>query len=197
MVAEYKQRGGTHNVRVNRAFATFAQQQAIFEKYGPGRAARPGNSAHNYGIALDIDRGAANEMSKMGLLAKYGFERPVNGEPWHLQVAGVSAAMAKNGVFSADDTSKQGDRKDSSTLLAANNVGVAPSTQVVTQKGSSPEKAAYSPVAANTTAMKEEKVTNARSGVQATPAGHGTARVPEFSWNDPSFFALNLGALVA
>lgn len=197
MVAEYKQNGGTQPVKVNRAFATFDQQAAMYKKYGPGRAAKPGNSAHNYGIAIDADRGALNDMDRMGLLSKYGFERPVSGEPWHLQVAGVSAAMAKNGVFSADNTAAQGDRSSPSKIAG---IGTAnqPTTQVTTKKGSSPESAAYSAAPrAPASAQQGGSDTTARSSVQATPAGHGTARIPEFSWNDPTFFALNLGALTS
>ena len=48
--------------------------------------ARPGHSQHETGMAMDINSEQANELHSMGLLSKYGFDRPVKGEPWHLQV---------------------------------------------------------------------------------------------------------------
>lgn len=215
MVAEYKQRGGKFPVSVNRAFATYEQQAALFKKYGPGRAARPGRSAHNFGIAIDIDSPAANEMAKMGLLDKYGFDRPVRGEPWHLQVKGVSAAMARQGIYSADAPVHQGapaestatreaSRSAPSVLASADRYALPsgemkPVTSVRREEGLSPEAAAYNPipsakVMSNTGSSKKGDV----PGMQAaSPSGHGTARIPEFSFGDPTFFALNIGALAS
>lgn len=211
MVAEYQSLGGKHPVRVNRAFASYEQQAEIYKKYGPGRAARPGNSAHNYGIAIDIDRGAANEMASMGLLAKYGFERPVRGEPWHLQVAGVSAAMAKKGIFSADMPAAQGG--DTVAQVGSEGAtGTAPtispsaaakagtgsvSTSMATETGLPAEKAAYDPRTPTVPSLQGEGKMAAANPDRnvASPSGHGAARIPEFSYADPTFFALNLGAL--
>lgn len=215
MVAEYKQRGGKFPVSVNRAFASYEQQAALFKKYGPGRAARPGRSAHNFGVAIDIDSPAANEMAKMGLLDKYGFDRPVKGEPWHLQVKGVSAAMARQGIYSADApvdqgapaeaTAKREASRSAPSVLASADRDALPSgemkpvTSVRREEGLSPEAAAYSStpsakVMSDTGSSKKGDV----PGMQAaSPSGHGTARIPEFSFGDPTFFALNLGALAS
>jgi len=202
MVAEYQSMGGTQPVRVNRGFATHEQQAQLFQKYGPGRAARPGFSAHNHGVAIDIDRGAANEMDRMGLLSKHGFERPVRGEPWHLQVAGVTAQMARNGIYSADHPSVQGDRSaskssgmySSPSMVASSASGS--NTDPVTNTGLPPEKAAYEPSADVTTPQVTSEPVASRSPVRgATPAGHGASRIPEFSYADPTFFAMNLGAI--
>ncbi len=215
MVAEYQSLGGKQRVSINRGFATHEQQAALFQKYGPGRAARPGNSAHNYGIALDIDRGAANEMERMGLLAKYGFERPLGHEPWHLQVAGVSAAMAKNGIYSADTPSAQGGGADqvaqagvpsttsSAPPLSTSSTSKAGTgdvrTSMETSSGLPPEQAAYDPrpPITNPATQGSGQAVSGLSRNSATPSGHGTSRIPEFSYADPTFFALNLGALTA
>lgn len=213
MVAEYKQRGGKHPVNVNRAFASYEQQEALFKKYGPGRAARPGRSAHNFGVAIDIDRAAANEMAEMGLLDKYGFDRPVRGEPWHLQVKGVSAAMARQGIYSADHPNSQGGDPEAtasatrgapagsqapSVMARAQTDPTQPATKMVRETGTTPEKAVYDPrPKAAPTEKPEGQMVGARSSNAAMPAGHGAARIPEFSYADPTFFALNLGALSA
>lgn len=210
MVTEYKQRGGKYPVSVNRAFASYEQQAALFKKYGPGRAARPGRSAHNYGVAIDIDSPAANEMARMGLLDKYGFDRPVKGEPWHLQVKGVSAAMARQGIYSADTPSAQGDTgtflsadsggsQQAPSVLATADAGNTnqPETRVKRENGKSAEAAAYNPKSASSMVAKDDTSAGASapSTNTATPSGHGTTRIPEFSYGDPTFFALNLGAL--
>lgn len=209
MVSEYKSRGGKHPVNVNRAFATHEQQAALFAKYGPGRAARPGNSAHNYGVAIDIDRAAANDMASMGLLDKYGFDRPVAGEPWHLQVKGVTAAMAKKGIYSADSPSKQGGgdeeavasrgaSQNAPSVMSAQPSSESPETRVQRENGLPAETAAYSPKQAPAAAKSESSQKAQVPGVDvATPAGHGVSRIPEFSYGDPTFFALNLGALAS
>lgn len=49
--------------------------------------APPGHSRHESGLAMDIDSEQANQLAKLGLLEKYGFDRPVKGEPWHIQLA--------------------------------------------------------------------------------------------------------------
>lgn len=109
MVQEYGELTGK-KVRVNSGFRTFEDQAAEY-KANPQKAAPPGNSLHEYGLAIDIDSATANDMEKLGLLRKYGFTRPVGGEPWHLEAAGIqtardkakksieaAAAMIKNGV---------------------------------------------------------------------------------------------------
>lgn len=212
MVAEYQSMGGKHKVNVNRGFATHEQQAELYQKYGSKRAARPGNSAHNFGIAIDIDRGAAGDMERMGLLAKYGFERPIGHEPWHLQVAGVSAAMAKNGIYSADAPSAQGGGEQVAQAKTATSAAPPLSTSSTakagtgdvrtsmdTSSGLPPEQAAYDPrpTAFPQTAQGDGQVGAGLSRNAASPSGHGASRIPEFSYADPTFFALNLGALTA
>jgi hypothetical protein len=70
-----------------------AQQTALYNKYGPGRAAKPGKSLHEIGLAIDIDPSQANELEEMGLMKKYGFTRPVNKEDWHAEPAGIQGSI--------------------------------------------------------------------------------------------------------
>jgi uncharacterized membrane protein YgcG len=102
MVQEYGQMTGK-TVTVREGFRTYEQQAALREKKG-NAAAKPGNSMHEFGLAIDIDSVVANEMDKLGLMRKYGFTRPIGGEPWHLEPAGIQ----KN-VKLARDNRKEAD----------------------------------------------------------------------------------------
>lgn len=89
MVEEYGDKTGK-TVYVNSGYRD-RNKQAILHAQNPRKAAAPGRSLHEFGLALDVDRIYLNEMEKMGLLRKYGFTRPVGGEPWHLEPAGIQA----------------------------------------------------------------------------------------------------------
>jgi hypothetical protein len=94
MVEEYGSKTGK-KVTVTSGARTMSQQAALFSKYGPGRAARPGSSLHEFGLALDVDPKALNEMEKLGLMRKYGLTRPVGGEDWHVEPIGIQSNIAK------------------------------------------------------------------------------------------------------
>jgi len=88
MAEEYGEKTGK-SIQVNDGFRTRAMQEALFKKYGPGRAAKPGHSRHETGLAIDIQSATAAKLEKLGLMKKYGFTRPVGQEPWHLEPAGI------------------------------------------------------------------------------------------------------------
>ena len=100
MAKEYKDLTGK-DIQVNEAFRTRADQEALYKKYGKGRAAPPGSSLHEHGLAIDIASVDANQLDKMGLMRKYGFTRPIGGETWHIEPAGV----ALNAKQARDDKS--------------------------------------------------------------------------------------------
>lgn len=89
MAKEYATLTGK-TINVNEAFRSREDQAALFNKYGPGRAAPPGSSLHEHGLAIDINSATADELDKLGLMRKYGFTRPIGGEKWHIEPAGVS-----------------------------------------------------------------------------------------------------------
>ena len=68
-------------------FRTYAEQQALYNQYGSGRAARPGYSNHQNGISMDIGGvngyGTAAFNWLKGNAGKYGFVNDVPGEFWH------------------------------------------------------------------------------------------------------------------
>lgn len=92
MAQEYGELTGK-SITVNEAFRTYAQQAEIHRR-SPGTSAPPGKSLHEFGLAMDIDRGILGELDKMGLMKKYGFTRPVGSEPWHAEPAGIQLDLS-------------------------------------------------------------------------------------------------------
>lgn len=92
MVTEYNTLTGKQ-VYVESAFRSRADQERVGRE-NPGKAARPGTSLHEFGLALDISREDAAALEKLGLMRKYGFTRPVGGEPWHIEPAGIQTNIA-------------------------------------------------------------------------------------------------------
>ena len=88
MAKEYKSLTGK-DIPVSEAFRTYAEQAAFYKK-DPSKAAAPGKSTHEFGLALDIGRGVSKELDEMGLLRKYGFTVPIGKEDWHIEPIGVS-----------------------------------------------------------------------------------------------------------
>ena len=80
-------------IQINSAFRDPKEQAELFAKYGSPRAARPGKSKHEVGLAVDMNSADANQAIGMGLFDKYGFQRPIASEPWH-----VEAKEARNSV---------------------------------------------------------------------------------------------------
>lgn len=78
---------------VNSGFRSSEKQAALY-KADPTTAAPPGSSLHEYGLAVDVNQTILDEMDKIGLLRKYGFTRPVGGEPWHLEATGIQGNIA-------------------------------------------------------------------------------------------------------
>lgn len=128
MAKEYNALTGK-TIPVNEAFRSYEDQAALYAKM-PGKAAKPGNSTHEFGLALDINSKEADELDKLGLMRKYGFTRPIGGEKWHIEPIGVSldpnrAKKDQNYRFTAIQSSpgKGGDgygSLDNSTLKKRN-----------------------------------------------------------------------------
>jgi len=89
MANEYNRITGK-TIPINSAYRSYAYQAALKKKYGD-KAASPGNSTHEFGLAIDMNSSTANELDKMGLMKKYGFTRPVGKETWHVEPAGIQS----------------------------------------------------------------------------------------------------------
>jgi len=91
-IKEYEQRTG-NKATITSEVRTYAKQKELYDAYVAGGrkgmpVARPGTSQHETGSAVDINRTAADAMDRMGILKKYGLDRPVANDPVHVQLAG-------------------------------------------------------------------------------------------------------------
>ena len=92
MAEEYGEKTGK-TIQVNSGYRSYERQAALHRQF-PQKAAAPGRSLHEKGMAIDINSSDANELEKLGLMKKYGFTRPVGGEPWHIEPAGIQKNIA-------------------------------------------------------------------------------------------------------
>ena len=77
-------------LHVNYGKRTYAEQAALWAKYGPPRAARPGTSRHETGLAADVVteklRISVGSVKKIrAALKNHGLCLPVPNEPWHVE----------------------------------------------------------------------------------------------------------------
>jgi len=85
----YFKKTGKH-IKINSGFRTYDEQKEMYNNAKDKKyVAKPGTSYHEKGLALDIDRDIVNELDEMGLLKEYGFHRPLNFEPWHIEPIGT------------------------------------------------------------------------------------------------------------
>ena len=91
-------------VLLNSAFRNYNEQKYLFEGFqhhlpGFNKAARPGASEHQSGVAFDLavsggDGNPVYDWLKSNATT-FGFIRTVNGEPWHWEFDSAAAAKAK------------------------------------------------------------------------------------------------------
>ncbi len=93
MVQEYGETTGK-KIIVTSGYRSTQEQEALYRK-NPRKAARPGRSLHEFGLALDVNSTDLDALDKAGLMRKYGFTRPVGGEPWHMEPAGIQVDLAR------------------------------------------------------------------------------------------------------
>lgn len=110
MASEFQKLTGDPLV-INSGFRSY-EKQAALHKANPAKAAPPGRSLHEFGLAVDINSQTFNKLEELGLTRKYGITRPVGGEPWHGEPAGIqlnlngskedpqlAAQLVESGVF--------------------------------------------------------------------------------------------------
>jgi hypothetical protein len=95
--------GNGVRVVINSGFRSFPEQKVLFEGFKAGlpgfnKAAPPGSSNHQSGIAFDIAVGGGDGDPTYEWLKRNaperGFVRTVNGEPWHWEFDPPKAAAA-------------------------------------------------------------------------------------------------------
>ena len=88
MAADYMSKTGK-KITVNSGYRSREKQAALYAKSqrqgGRPPTARPGRSRHEHGFAIDINSSDGEMLQKLGLLAAFGFNRPVPGEKWHIE----------------------------------------------------------------------------------------------------------------
>jgi hypothetical protein len=97
MIAEYGK-----PVQVNAAMRDMQEQQTLYDKWiANGKmgnpVAKPGQSKHNFGRALDLNRDQVTALSSSGLLSRYGF-KTIDNDPPHIEMARFG------GVFSGPES---------------------------------------------------------------------------------------------
>lgn len=104
---EYKLQTGKELV-VTTAYRSTEQQTKLYNNKDY-KAAAPGTSLHEYGVAFDINPAQAEEAERIGLLGKYGFHRPLandNKEKQHVQPMSVEKVPALAKLANVGDTGK-------------------------------------------------------------------------------------------
>ena len=93
--AEYKQKTGK-TVSVTSGLRSYEDQLRLWNNRGnnPNPVAKPGTSLHERGLAIDVSKSDAEAMDSMGILGKYGLNRPVRGDPVHIQLMGTKSNEA-------------------------------------------------------------------------------------------------------
>lgn len=77
-----------------------ADQERAYALYKAGRgplAARPGTSAHEFGLAIDVSPRPGEDARSASLLSKYGLGLTVRGEPWHIGMPGGNKGLPSGG----------------------------------------------------------------------------------------------------
>jgi hypothetical protein len=85
-------------ISIGSGFRTFAEQAKLYadwvaRKPGQARAAKPGESNHNYGLAADLvfaggNNGAVARWAHTNA-GRYGLVFPMGDEPWHIEPIGA------------------------------------------------------------------------------------------------------------
>jgi len=157
LAKEYNEKTG-QKIQINSGYRSTEEQAALYAKIGPPNAAPPGRSRHESGLAVDINSADANKATELGLMAKYGFTRPVRGEAWHIEPIesakrgptpdnpykpGAPVAVANNGKAASPETGSKPPASVAPPSVAASGASGA--------SGASSSTMAYSPSASSQT----------------------------------------------
>lgn len=95
-------------IRITSSFRSFREQARLFKRFGEARAARPGGSFHNFGLAVDISTSPPEGLDTVGGIAEdFGLRwggRFTGGlrEPWHIDAGGFVTLEEARRVITAD-----------------------------------------------------------------------------------------------
>lgn len=158
-----------------------AEKQAALYAANPAKAAKPGYSMHEFGLAIDINSADANLMESMGLFKKYGFVRPISNEAWHIEplaIQGMKSAIRRGKEEAVIAKTGNGDDSAKSKTESEG----APQTATATQTPAKPAATSVAPASAQgATAMATPAPTPAApapTSNQVSPPTTATASAP-------------------
>ncbi|MBI3928064.1 MAG: M15 family metallopeptidase [Armatimonadetes bacterium] len=76
-------------LKITSGYRTYAEQQALYAKYGSGRAAKPGTSNHESGRAIDFANTSGAYAWLKQNAARFGLYNKIASEPWHYSTTGT------------------------------------------------------------------------------------------------------------
>ena len=88
-------------VKIGSGYRSYAEQDKLYKdwlagKPGQAKAAPPGKSNHNHGLAADLQYADANARAWVHANAsKYGLVFPMSYEPWHIEPIGAKGMRKK------------------------------------------------------------------------------------------------------
>ncbi len=88
-------REGNGALYVSEGFRTRAEQQVFWAAFQAGgtKAARPGTSNHERGLAVDVKTAVPYFSVRAKLAKRWGLHAPVSGEAWHMELDPKRGAM--------------------------------------------------------------------------------------------------------
>lgn len=144
------------------------EKQAALHAANPAKAAKPGYSMHEFGLAIDINSAEANMMESMGLFKKYGFVRPISNEAWHIEplaIQGMKSAIRRG--------------KEEAVIAKTGGAGDSANSKSETEGAPSAAQVAATPTPAPLAAKESAQATAAAapSVTQTPPAKAGASSV--------------------
>ena len=112
-------------ITVTDGFRSYQEQADLYRRM-PNKAAKPGRSMHEFGLAFDADGKALNEMDKLGIMRKYGLTRPIGGEDWHVEPAYVQTNLN----LAKSDPNKASEMIKMSVGLGGGGIGTVPGSKL-------------------------------------------------------------------
>ena len=203
MASDYNSTTGK-KLKINSGFRSREKQAQLYADYKAGKpganpANPPGSSLHEVGLAVDIDPSQVDEMDRMGLIAKNGFER-ISGpkERQHIQLAGAQSAISSGTNFVSGDALGAG---KSSTLSAGESFVDAPSRSAPSNTSNDKISVASSGDTSNTSTSVQGPSNGGAGGGRGSGGAPNkgspisVTSVPTFMFVDPAFYATNVQAM--
>lgn len=172
------------------AFRTSKEQEQLYKAYLAGKgnkAARPGSSRHEHGLAIDF----SGDMKLLAKLApKYGLFAAVDGEPWHWELGDQIAVEGQdtNLPFNMDEADNPHDALANRLNAALSIIGGVSPTGVTAPsffQDMGPEQSTVQPAAT------QPQTTGESGGLAANSLGkYALSKFAQFGWGEAELAAL-------